>query len=717
MHVRCVWLLGRHPVGWGLAGLFIFWIWGGLIPGIDWNAIEMMMGRNLLLGNGLVVAPGDPPAIWRPVLGAGLCAVVEIFTSDPFRIYRILYTASLTTFLVCMFYAARALWGVLAAHVAAMLILTTGALTARLVGHPHSISHVAFLLVAGPAILSSILAMQRPTGARLFAVGLGWGLAYLARWETLLSFGVTLSILAWAMWSASRSLRGCVKCLPAVFGFALLFVPNAVYQKTAKARYGISGPSAISTFYASEGWVSGKVNEDDGFEQAVRIYGSMEANGSSVFRAIARNPGAVIARLRVNVPQFFGLFAQREFLDPLWLLLLAGLVTELAWLRKHHLPVIWLCLLFLSSASVCLFQIDSRYLIISLPGVLLLLCGGAQAFARRAMQWRLEWRTAGVFVCMGVFGWRMGHGAWRQFVAAEESPARQSGAAAVASPRELAEFFHAAAGASGPVVLTLDAKAVPSRIPALDDLLLSYFAGTGISWAEPGSYPRDKIFSWKPKASDYYLMPEGSLDATDLLLSGSPMGMHRVANGGTYYLFRAPEGKLKAPEGPASERMLAILTRDYPSLAPRFLEKTIATRLKPTLIFAGEAPHVGQADAAVPAGALAGHRDLLFRLTLQAEGDVSFGAGLRIHSVELRRQKATRIFGSSGEVPLLRVSSQEAGPPLHGTDGAVQVSISDKMELWLRICDDGLAAPDASYRCRVRIGDNGWIVTEPVSLH
>src|ERR1035441_1041118 len=81
--------LALHPIAWLLVGGTLFWVWGGLIPRIRWNAIEIMMAKNLLAGNGLVVAPLDPPALWRPLLGALVCALVELFTTSPRLVYQI----------------------------------------------------------------------------------------------------------------------------------------------------------------------------------------------------------------------------------------------------------------------------------------------------------------------------------------------------------------------------------------------------------------------------------------------------------------------------------------------------------------------------------------------------------------------------------------------------------------------------------------------------
>ena len=66
------------------------------------------MGRNLLLGNGFVMAPLDPPALGRPLLGPVLCAVVELFSTDPYVIFRTIYATALTVFLAAL---ALFIWG------------------------------------------------------------------------------------------------------------------------------------------------------------------------------------------------------------------------------------------------------------------------------------------------------------------------------------------------------------------------------------------------------------------------------------------------------------------------------------------------------------------------------------------------------------------------------------------------------------------------------
>jgi hypothetical protein len=292
----------------------------------------------------------------------------------------------------------------------------------------------------------------------------------------------------------------------------------------------------------------------------------------------------------------------------------------------------------------------------------------------------------------------------------------------------------------------------------MEELLLSYGAGTAIAWEESGAYRRDKIFSWTPKESDYFLVQEEALVETNLLLRERPMGKCRLKGGKTYYLFRAPEIRrllvregsqyaaelllkerpsgtyeladgrhlefrnpedtLKAPSGTEAERMLAILTRDYPSLAPRFLEKWVAGRLKATLTYGGETAHLGNSVSGTgPVKVASGHRDLLFKLSLKLDGELGPGRDLRISYVELRRQNTTRTFASNAEGAALRVALEESGEPLAVAQGAMESPLSDGRELWLRVCDDGKNAPDATYRCRVKLGEGGWVVSDPVSVH
>ncbi|MGA2739154.1 MAG: hypothetical protein ABSG65_17080 [Bryobacteraceae bacterium] len=531
-------VLARHPVAWLLAGTALFWMWGGLIPRIRWNAIEMMMAKNLLAGNGLIVAPLDPPALWRPLLGALVCASVELFTTSPRLVYQIVYAVSLTVFLVASFYAARALWDAAAGHVACLFILTSGALTSRLVNHVDSISHVVFLLAAGPALLFTVLAMREPTGRRLLGAGIAWGLAYLARWESMLFFGIAAGALLCAIYTEQRHFTALRRGSFAVLGFAALYVPATTYAIWAKSRFGIWGPSAITTFYASEAWVTGTGDEMAGTAVAERKYGSLEANRFNVLRAIASNPGAFGARLRINVPKVLRLYMDRQFFDPVWLLLLLGLACGAGWSRTRLLSVGMLLMIFLSSTIVILcFHIDYRYLIAGLPSLLLILCGGVSSFGNRVKQVFGGGKAAVSAACLLLLAWRTAGTSYGQLVAARNNPDRSAGIHIVEFARDLARHFRQAVHPERPIALLV----LPSRgseMNTTDMFLVSYFAGTALASRPPALYPRDLIFSIRRREPDYVYATAESLHRTDLPLPGPPVAAYRANTGDVYYLFK-----------------------------------------------------------------------------------------------------------------------------------------------------------------------------------
>jgi len=530
--------LALHPIAWLLVGGTLFWVWGGLIPRIRWNAIEMMMAKNLLAGNGLVVAPLDPPALWRPLLGALVCAFVELFTTSPRLVYQIVYAVSLTTFLIASFYAARALWDAAAGYMACLFILTSGALTSRLISHVHSISHVVFLLAAGPALWFTVLALREQTWRRLLAAGLSWGLAYLARWEALLFFVIATGVLLCAMYSGKRDFRALGRGSFAVLGFAALFVPATIYESWAKSQYHIWGPSAITTFYASEAWVTGTGDEDAGFADAQRKYGPLESNRFGILQAIAHNPAAFWARLRINVPKFFHLFMDSQFFDPVWLVLLLGLACGTGWTRTRRLALGLLLLLFLSSTlTIWCFHIDSRYLVAGLPTLLLILCGGVTCIGDRVNRVFGRGKLTVSVACFLLLGLRCGGASYRELLAAGNNPNRGAGIRTVEFARDLAQHFRQVVDPARPMALVVR-PARDSGMNPTDMFLVSYYAGTAIAWRTPALYPRDKIFSMRPKDPDYLYMPAESPWQTDILPRGRSIAAYPANGGDVYYLYR-----------------------------------------------------------------------------------------------------------------------------------------------------------------------------------
>jgi len=657
----------------------------------------------------------DPPALWRPPLGGLLCALVELFTTDPQLIYRLLYTVSLTTFLITSFYAVKALWGTMAANLDCVFIVTTGALTSRLVGHVHSISHVSFLLVAGPVLLLTVKAFGERRRFRLLAVGLCWGLLYVARWETLLLFAVTICVLLYAAFAKTKDPRALVNWSFAVLGFGMLFVPANIYQAWAKSHYGIWGASALSTFYTGEAWIINWSdplygNEDAGFDKAEQLYGSFESNHGSLLRAIAHNPAAFRARLKVNIPGFIALFFQdREFFNPVWLLLLVGFVLSRAW-TDRRLVVVWLVLLFLCSATICFFHIDSRYVVVSSPFLLLLLCGGAAALRDWAAKKPGQWRSAlvtGFLVFLTLWSGRASYG---QLAEAVRNPERQIDTREIAFARGLAENFRQAV--QRPATLNVQLSDTSSFRGDDNRFLVSYFAGTGIAWPERTRYRRDKILSEVPKEADYVYLSDKKLYQTDILLKSRPIARYGT-DGEEYFLFPRPAAA-PAPYGDAEkEKIRIILARDYPQLLPDFQESNAVAALIPVLNLNNwEKP--GRVGCGVLAFKPDGRDDLIFKLDIGLKPQ-SPPPAAEITYIELQRRDAPGLVHTSNTHFLLGVAQDPGGSLLNQPDGSVTVPIRENNQFWLYACDDGGNRP-GTYWARVRIGKDSWIESKPVTL-
>ena len=409
-----------------------------------------------------------------------------------------------------------------------------GALTGALVCHVHGFSHIVFLLVVGPALWCTVLTLQNPTRIRLFSAGAWWGLVYCARWEVLLFFAVTAGILLKILYAENRRLRTLARVFAFVAGFALFFVPSNIYQSWVKTHYGIWGPSAISTFYSAEAWVTGNGDEEAGFAKDEELYGSLESNRFSLLRAMARNPSALRARLAVNVPRFFRFFAFEPFFDPTWLVLLLGFGLDPALARRRLTPLVWLGLLFLCTTNVCFLQIDPRYLTICLPVILLILCGGFTCLGNGVQRMLGRGKVAASLACLALLGLLMAGRSHDQLTTVSSHSSRKLGVRALEFARGLAQNFRQVEGSDRPDVLMVRPDPnLPLDQPDL--FLVSYFAGTAIAWPESGRYRRDKVFSMIAKKPEYvYLLQRARVG------SEAPIAEYH-STFGVYSLYRASQ--------------------------------------------------------------------------------------------------------------------------------------------------------------------------------
>ncbi len=704
-------LLIAHPVAWISIGAPLFFAWAGTIPAIRWNAIEMMIGANLLAGRGAIVAPLDPPALWRPPLAWLLCAAVEVFVRDPLMIFQVVYTISLTVFLVTSFYAAKRIWGPVAAHSTCLFIMVSPALTSTLVNHVLGLSHIVFLLVIGPAIWLTVLALERPSAVTMAGAGAFWALSYLARPDSLPAFAVSCCFLLYAAW---RSASGA-KFLPAAFAFMVILAPYLLYNRYVKAHYGLSGPSALTIFYASEGWFDGSNNEVAGYARVVDRYGSVEQYGNSLAVFLWRHPDAMLLRMRGNLPKLAALYSTGLMCPTIWFSMLPFAVIGAFWLNKGRLIYAYCSGLFISSLGVVLFHIDPRYATVGTPALMLLLCGGVYAF------WRLisrRGRSTAVFgaACLILAALDVSRKAYIPF--AHELREGGYGRSHVSTDiaKNLAMDFQRHVASRAQTALLVEPGSGSRLAPEDSLLLVSYFAHTGIAWQGAGPYAIDKIFSMVPKTPQFEYVAEPRFFETDLLLRTDPLSVARAGSRETFFLIRAtntrsPVATLSAQQ---IEKLDAIVRQKYPAQDGRFDAILAAVTARVHL-----APDESAAADKVGCGQLALRPDRapdrVFRIDISTP-DIPSNA-VDVESIELERTSPWGVYRTAAMNYVLGVARAKDGPLLNKGDGTIAVPLEQDLRLWVFACNDRADGISSEYRAKVRIGDTAWAVTNSVRLN
>ena len=698
----------EHPLIWGMLGVPLLVAWSGTMVAIRWNAIEMMIGANLLAGRGPIVAVLDPPALWRPPLGWLLCAAVETLVRDPFRVFQVLYTVSLATCAVTGFYLARKLWGLVAAHAVCVFILGSSGVTALLVDHGHGLSHVAFLMAIVPAIAATVLAMERPSRRWMSLAGVSWAVTGLARPESVVAFLISGGFLLYASWR----LRRVVAVLWLGAAYLLVVGPYALYSGHVRAHYGIAGPSALTTFYASEAWVSGDGNEDAGFARAVARYGPAEEHGNSLIRFLARRPGAGYERVRRNLPGLLALYTNGVICHVVWFVALPFALIDFVWLKRQRRAYLYCLALFAGSFAVCLFHVDARYATLGVPALMLVLGGGISAFWELARRTGRTWAVAIASLGLlaggaGVLGTSLGAlGARVQ--AGRYGQARH----AVRAVRTLAEDFRAIRPGS-PDVLVIRPEPASAMAQEYPTFLASYFAGTALPWFPGGSLPRDTIFSMVPKRVSHAYLPESALHRTNVLLHRRALSAVQVGADERYYLFDdlAAPTPLADLDAAALDALAAILRRDHPRLADEFEADRSWARAEVRLRHrrSGAVDRVGCAPLAVRPD---GRPDAVF--VVELSGIPSLSTGDSIESISLERQSPFGVWSANGSHFFLGVAPRGSRDLLNQPDGTVRIALERGLGLRLFACDDGADTPSSAYRARVRIGSRS-LVSGPVN--
>jgi hypothetical protein len=701
--------LTAHPSIWVLLGVPLLFAWSGTMVAIRWNAMEMMIGGNLLAGRGPIVAVLDPPALWRPPLGSLLCAAIEIFVRDPFRIFQIVYTASVISLLVTTFYVARKVWGLIAAHAACLFIVTSSAVTSLLIDHGHGLSHVVLLMVIGPALGATVIALERPNPRWMSLAGAAWAVACHARPES----AVAVVISGCFLLHASRKIGRVVDVLWFAGAFMVVTAPYAVYSRHVRAHYGIVGPSALTTFYASEAWVNGDGDEDAGFVRASVKYGTTEQHGDSLVVFLWRRPEAGFERVRINVPVLLSLYRGGALFHVAWFVALPFAVLDALGRKRRPRIYLYCLVLFAGSFAVCLFHVDPRYATLGLPPLILILGGGTSAVWEVARRTRRTWVLAMASLCTLVGGAVVG--ATSLGVLAVRLRAGRYGEArhAIRDIKALAEDFRARRGESRDVLVI--APGAGSRMAQESaNFLVSYFAGTGLPWFGQGPYPRDKIFSMVAKPANYAYLPESALHGTDVLLKRRALSAVQVSATEKYYLFdgAAPPLILAHLDEETLDMLGAVLRRNHPGLVDEFeVDRTWAQagiRLRHERFRAAD--RVGCGRLALNAD---GRPDHAFVARLV--GIPSVSTGEFIEAISLQRQWPFGVWSTDDVRFVLGVAPRGSEVLVNRPDGSVRIPVEPGLAVRLLACNDGADTPASAYRARLRIGSRS-LISVPVTL-
>lgn len=539
-------ILADTPVPWALGG-FLLYFWYAQFATVAWNTIELIIAQHLLFHGTYATSLDYPSAVtWRPVLPTFVVTFVRIWTSNPFLIFRIVTGATFAVLTASTFWSGKIMAGRRAAHLAAGLTLLCPGLTVYLITHPHSYSNLVGLMMLGPAmalslfLLTALIEHREIRAGWYLATGLAWGLSYLSRSEFVLFFAWHFAVLAWLHWRNRKNWR---PLLVYVAAFAVCFVSYNVFAEHAANRDGILFRKSIYGFYLSQGWadpppgVSADI-ESDGYQYAIQLYGDPVANHESALRAVTHNPSAFFHRVLRNFRAFYSRYNDLLFFPLVWTICAVGAIGLLpakSTSFRDRVLLVFLLGLFGASHFVLIFHIDSRYLTINLPPLILFMAYGASrldtALVSRPVVWRASAMAAWLILIV-----TSSHVTWRGW----QEPAEPNTRSMIAL-RSLGRHFTATiphpvlAGNREPHLLLVYSKESP--LAPEDHFLLGYFSKT--SWhndGAAGATPRGKFYSFRDCPIDYMYVPAERVQEGKLLGKGTIVTSYDNPVLGRYYL-------------------------------------------------------------------------------------------------------------------------------------------------------------------------------------
>jgi len=220
---------------------------------LEWNIVEISIAQNILEGQGYVLDPLSPPAIWRPPLIPLLTLPMLLVTNNPVKIFTILYLLSIASLAAFLFYSAKLISGRLGAHIASFLAISTPAIGSVLALHIHGFSHIGFMIFVGPSIYFAIRVFRSQEKLSAITCGFLLGLLYLSRPECIFLFCITLFFF---LVSASKILsrQTLYLCSLLIIPFLIVVIPYEKFKSTAIKDYQLFPSGLVASFYNSEGW-------------------------------------------------------------------------------------------------------------------------------------------------------------------------------------------------------------------------------------------------------------------------------------------------------------------------------------------------------------------------------------------------------------------------------------------------------------------------------
>lgn len=530
-------LLWEHPVAWG-AFAVTFFAYVSRLPADAWN-VEILIARNLLRGHGFVVGPMDPPALWRPPLAVLALLPIEVLVEDPRTIYRIFATLCLSVTTVVLFYLMKRVGGVVAAHFSQPFAFSLPAFITLVNRQFSMLGHLIMLAAVVSAILVSLEAWENRRRRHAALAGLLWGLAFLARPETSLLFGATITVGFFAFRRRSEPAASGRSRLAIQFAcFLVVCVPAVAVFEHVRARHGLTGQVPLMTFYAGEYLASNTPASDpdgQGYAEGVSRFGPPERYGNSLVRFALAHPAAVLTRIRQNIGNTIALLSSGVIVRPAdWLIIV---ICGAALTRSTSPSLSWRCLLAygallsVASLSSLVFHVEPRYLLLFVLVLLIAVQAAAMYLWRRlGSRWRVSPRAVTISLVLVI-----GLSAVRVIDAVSTARSKELDIDAFYA---LAHSVRAAVGPSG-------IPSVGFTPPNSDATWISYFVETAIPWRFDASiFPRDRVYSFTKRAEDYLLAP-ASINLRDL---GDPPVLWRAtfSSVGEYVLLDL-RGKAASP--------------------------------------------------------------------------------------------------------------------------------------------------------------------------